>query len=136
MLVTRVLTIGQITFIFRVVIQILSYGGLFLIGILVFSNTPSVTSVRTHDVLNRAVGRSSFTTTSLKWTWSWLRGKMNRPFQSTRLFIALALLTLYTPLTSLSDIGFLGFYTCSVPGPSVQEYPASINTYDLAHKFI
>jgi hypothetical protein len=136
MLVTRVLTIGQITFILRVVIQILSYGGLFLISILVFANTPSVTSVSTHDILNRAVGRSSFTTTSLKWTWSWLRGKINRPFQSTRLFIALVLLTLYGPLTSLSDIGFLGFYTCSVSGPSVHEYPASINTYDLAHSAI
>ena len=74
MLVTEALTVGQITFILRAAIQDLSYGGLFLIGLLILANTPRASFLKTHNInlLNRLVGKFSFTLTSVKWIWGYI----------------------------------------------------------------
>jgi hypothetical protein len=136
MLVTEALTIGQITFILRAAIQILTYAGLFLIGLLILAHTPRVASLKTHDLVNRAVGKASFTQASVKWIWGYMRGRNEGAAESIRLLIAIVLFTLYSLFASLSDIGFLGFYTCSVPGPSVHDYPASIASDNLARSAV
>jgi hypothetical protein len=136
MVVIDKLTVGQTTFILRVAIQIISYGSLFLIGLLILGSTPRVASVKTHSLLNRVVGKSTITTASMKWVWDCIRGRNSSPSRHTRLLMAIALLTLYELFTSLSDIGFLGFYACSVPGPSFHDYPASISTDQLARSTI
>ena len=63
MLITSTVTVGLITFILRAVIQFRSYGGLFLIGLLI---TPRIASITTHGIINRAVGKSNFTWASVK----------------------------------------------------------------------
>ena len=75
MLVTEALTVGQITFILWAAIQILSYGGLFLIGLLILANTPRAAFLKTHNInlLNRLVRKFSFTLTSVKWIWGYIR---------------------------------------------------------------
>ena len=136
MLITSTLTVGQITFILRAVIQVLSYGGLFLIGLLILANTPRIASITTHGIINSAVGKSNFTWASVKWMWGSIRGNSSGAVKSTRLLIAVFLLTIYSFFTSLSDIGFLGFYTCSVPGPSMYDYPTSIDSDNLAQSAV
>ena len=136
MFVIDKLTVGQTTFILRVAVQIISYGGLFLIGLLILGSTPRVASVKTHSLLNRIVGKSTVTKASMKWVWDCIRGRNSRPGRHTRLLTAIALLTLYELFITLSDIGFLGFYSCSVPGPSFHDYPASISTDQLARSTI
>ncbi|RDB19385.1 hypothetical protein Hypma_013568 [Hypsizygus marmoreus] len=61
MIISDTLTIGQITFIFRVAIQILAYGGMSLIGIIILGNAPHVGSIDTHDVIKRIIGAASAT---------------------------------------------------------------------------
>ncbi|KAF9444295.1 hypothetical protein P691DRAFT_786880 [Macrolepiota fuliginosa MF-IS2] len=54
----NLLTTSQVTFIHLVVIQILSFGGLFLVSLL--GNAPRITSVTTHDIPNRITGCETF----------------------------------------------------------------------------
>ncbi|CAG8695374.1 2486_t:CDS:2, partial [Acaulospora colombiana] len=49
---------------------------------------------------------------------------------------SIVLLVLYTLLSSLSDIGFLGFYTCTIEGPVQYDRPGSITDEQLARSTI
>ncbi|KDR79256.1 hypothetical protein GALMADRAFT_1363313 [Galerina marginata CBS 339.88] len=122
------LTTGQVTFILRVIIQIFSYGGLFLIGLIILGNTPRLAPLDTHDILNRVVGKSTVTTTSLKWIFKRIFRRKQDPVPSSRLLLALTLSLCYGLFVSLSDIGFIGFHTCTVSGSSSQDFPASVKT--------
>ena len=132
MLVTERLTIGQVTFIFRVVIQILTYGGAFLITYIILASSPRVASFKTHDVVNRVLGKATATEGSARWILNSIRGKNTDPILPTRLIVAISLSLLLGIFSSVSDIGFLGFHSCSVPGPPVQDRPSSITTESLA----
>lgn len=136
MLITDALTIGQITFILRAAIQMLSYGGIFLISLIILGSAPRVASLKTHDIVNRIVGKSTVTTASIKWMFNYLRGRSGDPVMSNRLLVSVALLTSYGVFISLSDVGFLGLYTCSVAGPSIQDFPASVRTNDQAQSAV
>jgi hypothetical protein len=136
MILSTALTIGQITFILRVAIQILSYGGLFLIGRIILGSTPRLAPIDTHDLINRVVGKSTATSSSAKWVISRLRGKHGDPTPSITLLIALLLSLSYVGFAALSDIGFLGFYACSTPGPSKIARPASISSDEAAHELV
>lgn len=128
MIISSAITIGQITFILRVAIQLLAYGGLALIGGLILGNAPRVAPIDTHDVINRIVGASSATPSTAKWIFSRIRRNPSDPSPPTNLLIILFLSISYAIFVSLSDIGFLGFYTCSVPGPNAMDTPASVNS--------
>ncbi|GLB45460.1 hypothetical protein LshimejAT787_2300200 [Lyophyllum shimeji] len=130
------LTTGQITFILRVVIQILSYAGLFILGLIILGNTPRVAPVETHDVLNRLVGKSTATFTSMKWITKRLGGSGGDPTPSFRLLLAILLFLFYGLFVSVSDIGFIGFYACTVPGANSVDFPASVKTDDDALRLV
>ncbi|KAL0579887.1 hypothetical protein V5O48_002134 [Marasmius crinis-equi] len=132
MLVTDRLTIGQLTFVLRAIIQILTYGGAFLITYVILASSPRVASLKTHDVINRVLGKSTATKGSALWILNGVRGKNTDPVLPTRLLVAIALSLLLGIFSSLSDIGFLGFYACSVPGPPTQDHPSSITNEALA----
>ena len=136
MIISDSLTIGQITFILRVAIQILAYGGPALIGVLILSNAPRVALIETHDVINRRVGASTANQSSAKWIFNRLRGRHKDPTSSTNLLIALLISLSYTAFVALTDIGYLGFYTCSIPGPTVFDSPASVTSDDAARTLI
>lgn len=125
------LTISQVTFIFRIVIQILAFGGTFLIGAIIFGNSPRSASKETHDLLNRIVGRSTTTVTSVRWMKKHMfklqSGAGDHKAPKSLLF-GLLLSMLYGLFVSLSDIGFLGLHACSVPFPPFDTFPASIQT--------
>ncbi|KAF5342900.1 hypothetical protein D9758_015415 [Tetrapyrgos nigripes] len=133
MLVSSTLTLGQITFILRAAIQILGFGGLFLIGYIILANSPRTASIKTHDVVNRAVSKSTFTKSSLFWALAALRGKTGDPRTPARLVVAIVLSVMYGAFVSLSDVGFLGFHACEVAGPSSFDRPSSVNTRDQAY---
>jgi len=132
MIISESFTIGQITFILRVVVQILSYGGLALINLLILGNSPRVALIETHDVINRVVGTSTATESSAKWILARFRRNRKDPISSAHLLIALLFSLSYTAFVALSDIGYLGFYTCSVPGPTILDFPASVSSDDAA----
>ncbi|KAJ8072496.1 hypothetical protein AAF712_011209 [Marasmius tenuissimus] len=132
MIVITSLTVGEITFILRAIIQIFSYGGLFLLGYIVYASTPQIASLKTHDVLNRVVGKGTATKETIKWIFSSLRGRTGDPVVAKRLVISLSLLTIYSLLVALSDIGFLGFHTCNVSGGTFYDYPMSVHDSDSA----
>jgi len=132
MIITDSITIGQLTFILRVAIQILSYGGLTLIVLIVLANAPRVAPIDTHDVVNRIIGGSTSSSISVKWIFSRLSGRCNDPLPSTSLLIAISLFVSYAAVVAVSDIGFLGFYACSVPGPTQFDFPASVTSDEAA----
>ncbi|KAF5384385.1 hypothetical protein D9615_003135 [Tricholomella constricta] len=136
MIISSLLSIGQITFILRVAIQILTYAGLAIIGILILGSAPRVASISTHDTLNRIIGASSATKSTIKWIFTRIRRNQTDPTPPTHLLLILFLSLSYTIFTSLSDIGFLGFYACSVPGPNTIDSPASINSVDAAQSLV
>jgi len=136
MLSTTALTLGQITFIIRAIIQILSHGGMFLIGIIVLASAPRLASLKTHDAVNRAVGKSTFTKSSLMWVLASLRGKTGDPARPTKLVVSILLVTLYGVFSALSDLGFLGLRACELPGPTIFDRPSSINSTDAARNAI
>ncbi|KAG7089590.1 hypothetical protein E1B28_011257 [Marasmius oreades] len=127
MIVITGLTVGQITFILRAIIQILSYGGLFLIGYIVLASAPQIASLKTHDVLNRVVGRNTANKSTAKWIFNSLRSRNGDPVTSKRLVISLILLSVYSIFVSISDLGFLGFYACKVSAGSYYDRPRSVN---------
>jgi hypothetical protein len=137
MIISSSITIGQITFVLRVAIQILSYGGLALVTLIIVANAPRVAPLDTHNVLNHVIGKWKCTSTSGKWILSrLLRGGRKDPLPSTKLLIALFLFISYTAFVAISDIGFLGFYACSVPGPNLIDTPASVSSNDAARALI
>jgi hypothetical protein len=136
MILSESLTIGQITFVLRVAVQILSYGGLAVINLLILGNAPRVGLIETHDVVNRVVGASTANSSSAKWILNRLRSRRKDPISSTNLLIALFLSLSYAAFVSLSDIGYLGFYACSVPEPTILDSPASISSDDAARALV
>lgn len=132
MIVSSSVTVGQLTFILRVAVQILGYGGLALIGIIILGNVPRVAPIDTHDAVNRIVGASSVSLTTIKWIFNRLRRNHSDPSPQAGLLLVLFLFVSYGAFISLSDIGFLGFYSCSIPGPSITDFPASVLSDDDA----
>ena len=128
LILTTALTSGQITFVFRVIIQLLSYGGIFLIGLIILGNSPRTAFKETHDVLNRVVGKSTTTLTTTKWILKRIFKRSGDTLPSKRLLFALLLFMIYGLFALLSDIGFLGLKDCTVPYPSFDTFPASIQT--------
>ncbi|KAF8066994.1 hypothetical protein FPV67DRAFT_1450103 [Lyophyllum atratum] len=126
--VSKILTTGEVTFLFRATTQILSFGGLFLLGYIVLGNAPRVATIETHDMLNRVVGESTARMSSLQWLVKRIRRKSAEPKSSSRLTISLLLLLFFSLFVSLSDIGFIGFHACTVPKPSYLDFPASVRT--------
>jgi hypothetical protein len=137
-LVTQSLTIGQLTFILRAIIQVLSLAGPFFIGLIVLSNATRFASFPTHDVINRIVGKLTVTRSSLQWIWQFIQRKHHDPVRSFSLLFTIVLLVLYGLFSALSDIGFLGFYACSIVGQNTPKYvkPASIENEILARSSI
>ncbi|KAG6844203.1 hypothetical protein H0H87_008989 [Tephrocybe sp. NHM501043] len=133
MIISSALTIGQITFILRVAIQILTYISLAVLGTLILGNAPRVASLKTHDTINRIVGANSATSSTIKWLFNSLR---RNPSGSSNLILILFFSLSYTIFASLSDIGFLGFYACSVPGPTTFDHIASLTSSSSAENFI
>jgi hypothetical protein len=137
MIISDSITIGQLTFVVRVAIQILAYGGLALISIIILANAPRIGPLDTHDVVNRVVGKSTADAASAKWILNRLfRGSRRDPLPPTDLLIALFLFISYAAFVAISDIGFLGFYACSVPGPSFIDSPASVSSDDAARALV
>lgn len=132
--ITHSLTVGQLTFILRAAIQVLSLAGPFLIGYIILSSATRLASFSTHDVINRIMGRLTMTKSSLQWIWGGIRQPNQRadPGRSFGLVLTVALLVLYGLFSSLSDIGFLGFYTCTTSGSSKYDRPASIKDEEAA----
>ncbi|KAG6906185.1 hypothetical protein DXG01_015366 [Tephrocybe rancida] len=128
MIISSSLTIGQITFILRVAIQILTYIGLAIIGTLILGSAPRVASLTTHDTLNRIVGASSATSSTVKWLFGRTRGNPAESAPPRGLILIFFFALSYTIFVSLSDIGFLGFVSCVVPGPSTFDTPASVKS--------
>lgn len=125
MLISTILTTGQLTFILRLAITILSSGGLFLVGLVVLGNAPRIASVATHDVLSRIAGSGSSTSASLKWLFT--RRKTNDPTSTCKLALGIALLLSYSLFVKLSDVGLIGLYACTTAGPSFLDSPASVH---------
>ncbi|KAF5384718.1 hypothetical protein D9757_006272 [Collybiopsis confluens] len=134
MLISSSLTFGQVTFILRAAVQILGFGGIFLIGHILLASSPRTASLKTHDIINRAVSKSTFTKSSLIWVIATFRGKTGGPRTPPQLVVAISLLVLYGAFVSLSDVGFLGFHGCEVPGPSMFDRPNSVNNADQAYQ--
>ncbi|KAF8067006.1 hypothetical protein FPV67DRAFT_1450113 [Lyophyllum atratum] len=130
------LTTGQITFILRAVIQVLSYGGLFILGFIILGSAPHTAPVETHDVLNRIVGQSSATTKAMRWIFPRVSQKKNDLVPSLRLLLALLLFLSYALFVSVSDIGFIGFHACDVAGANFLAFPASVTSDDDARKLV
>ena len=117
----------------------LSYGGIFLVGLIILGNSPRTALKETHDVLNRVVGKSTATSKTVKWIkMQVFRSKKNGvPMLDSKLLLfALLLLVLFGLFVSLSDIGFLGLKACNVPYPSFVTFPASIQTEDDARALV
>jgi len=102
--------------------------GIFLIGLIIFGNSPRSSRKETHDVLNRIVGKSTAKSMTMKWMIGQIFNKSGDPAPPKSLLFALLLFMLYGLLASLSDIGFLGLKACTVPYPSFDTLPASIQT--------
>jgi hypothetical protein len=137
MIISSSITIGQITFVLRVAVQILSYGGLALITLIIIANAPRVAPIDTHNVVSYVIAKSNCTSTSAKWVFNrLLRGGRKDPLPSTTLLIALFMFISYTGFVAISDVGFLGFYACSVPGPNLVDSPASITSDAAARALV
>jgi len=132
MFLSDTITVGQITFVIRVAIQILAYGGAALLGLIILGTAPRVANVDTHDVIIRIVGASTQTKQAAAWIYRRLRHHGTDPSPSKDLILILFLYISYSAMVSLSDIGFLGFYSCSVPGSNVLAFPASVASADNA----
>ncbi|KAJ7021845.1 hypothetical protein C8F04DRAFT_1195074 [Mycena alexandri] len=128
MLLTDSLSVGQLTFILRLVIQVLNYGGLFILGLIIASNAPRVAPLGTHDVLNRIVGIITSTKESLRWCAEYVLGQSGGSPYPSSLLVAVILSTVYVGFAALSDVAFLGFHTCTTPFADYYDFPSSIGT--------
>lgn len=126
------LEIGVFTFLVRLVIQILSYAGVFLLGLLVVGHAPRIATVSTHDIINRTVGGSTATSTAARWFKTLLISRGGNGDTSRFLSIALALSLSYHLLAALSDIGFVGLEVCDVPALSYPDQHASLRSLEAA----
>ncbi|KAF9443007.1 hypothetical protein P691DRAFT_764687 [Macrolepiota fuliginosa MF-IS2] len=120
----------QVTFIFCVTIQILSFGSLFLVSLLVLGNAPHIASVATHDILSHITGHETATSASLKWLLK--HGKTNDPTSTSKLALAILLLLSYSLFTKLTDVGLISLYACTTPGPNFLDAPTSAHSDDCA----
>ncbi|KAJ7229365.1 hypothetical protein C8J57DRAFT_1387334 [Mycena rebaudengoi] len=127
MLISETLTIGQITFIFRVLIQLLTYSGLFLFALIILVSVPRVATLSTHDLINRLVGKSTATTSSLSWILGYFTGRSGDHSFPRGLIASVFLFTIYSSLVNLSDIGLLGIYSCTTAWPSYTDSPFSVH---------
>ncbi|KAG6906184.1 hypothetical protein DXG01_015365 [Tephrocybe rancida] len=127
---------GQITFILRVAVQILAYTGPVLISLITLATVARVAPIDTHGIINRTVGASTATKATAKWIFGRLRHKHADPTPSSNLLVLLILSLLFTAFVSLTDIGFLGFYACSIPTANVIDAPASVSSNDAARALI
>ncbi|KAK7051662.1 hypothetical protein VNI00_004641 [Paramarasmius palmivorus] len=132
MLVSERLTVGQITFILRAAIQVLTFGGLLLIPYIILASSPRVASLRTHDTVNRILSKYTATKTAALWIIEALRGRNTDPILPRRLLLAILLSFLLGVFSSISDLGFLGLYACPTAGPSTLDKPSSITSRELA----
>ncbi|KAK7016432.1 hypothetical protein VNI00_018891 [Paramarasmius palmivorus] len=132
MLVSERLTVGQITFILRAAIQVLTFGGLLLIPYIILASSPRVASLRTHDTVNRILSKYTATKTAALWIIEALRGRNTDPILPRRLLLAILLSFLLGVFSGISDLGFLGFYACPTPGPGTLDKPSSITSRELA----
>ncbi|KAJ7826856.1 hypothetical protein B0H13DRAFT_2120387, partial [Mycena leptocephala] len=115
MLISETLTIGQITFIFRALIQLLTY------------SAPRVAMLSTHDLINRLVGKTTATTSSLFWILGYFTGRSGDHSFPRGLIASVFLFTIYSSLVNLSDIGLLGIYSCTTAWPSYTDSPLSVH---------
>ena len=135
MIISNSLSVGQITVILRVAIQILAYAGLALIGLIILGSAPRIASIRTHDMINRIMGALAGNLSSARWIVDRLRHK--RTDNITASFLIIVFLSVsYAAFAAISDIGFLGFYACSVPKPAFSTFPASVASDDAARALI
>ncbi|KAJ6571345.1 hypothetical protein B0H19DRAFT_1129779 [Mycena capillaripes] len=132
MLLTDSLSVGQLTFILRLVIQVLNYGGLFILGLIIASNAPRIVPLATHDVLNRIVGKITSTKESLKWCAEYVLGRSGRTPSPSSLLAAVILSAVYVGFAALSDVAFLGFHTCTTPFAAYYDFSSSIGTDSAA----
>ncbi|KAJ7925105.1 hypothetical protein B0H13DRAFT_1976127 [Mycena leptocephala] len=128
MLLTESLSVGQLTFILRLIIQVLNYGGLFILGLIIASNAPQVGPLPTHDVLNRIMGKITFTKESLKWCAGYILGRNDGPSSRPALLLAMVFFTSYAGFAALGDVALLGFHECTTPSASYYDFPSSIGT--------
>ncbi|ESK94620.1 hypothetical protein Moror_14344 [Moniliophthora roreri MCA 2997] len=135
MFLTSALTVGQLTFILRACIQVLSYGGTFFMGYIILASAPRIAPLRTHDTINRIVGRGTAMKEMSKWIINVFRGQNGMVAARPSLVLAMTLLSVYSILVALTDIGFLGFYTCNQPYTFLDR-PASVNGPDSAQAMI
>jgi hypothetical protein len=138
MLLTDRLTVGEITFILRLIIQVLNYAGIFILGLIILTNAPRIAAIVTHDVLNRIVGKITSTYSSIKWCLSSItrRGPGPKTPTSHALLLSVIFFTIYSAFTALSDVGLLGFHTCTTPYSPYWDFPSSINSDQAADKAI
>ncbi|GLB40114.1 hypothetical protein LshimejAT787_0706240 [Lyophyllum shimeji] len=136
MIISSSITLGQITFVLRVAIQILSYVGAALILIIALATVSRVAPVDTHDTVNRVVGASTATGSTVKWIFNRLRRKHADPAPSASFLLVLFLSVSYAVFVSISDIGFLGFYACTIPSPNSVDSPASVNSTEAAKNLV
>ncbi|KAJ6507014.1 hypothetical protein C8R45DRAFT_514836 [Mycena sanguinolenta] len=127
MLLTQSLSVGQLTFILRLIVQVFNYSGLFILGLIIASNAPQVAPLATHDVLNRIMGKITFTKESLKWCAGYILGRQ-RPQYSSALLLAVVFSTFYAGFAALGDVALLGFHTCTTHSASYYDFPSSIST--------
>jgi len=130
------LTTGQVTFIFRVVIQILAYAGFFLITLIILGYSPQVAQLETHDVLNRVVGKATVTSSTFSWVKKRLSRRKRNPYPTPLLLCSLIFFLLYGVFISVSDLGFLGVETCNVGGDHFHDFPASVSSEAEAHTVV
>ena len=130
-------TVGQLTFILRAVIQIVAFFGLTATGYLIVAHAPSAAPITVHDVVNRQMSYQTAFSSSGKWVLSKIFGRSrNGPTVSTNLVAAVGFSMFFTLFVSLSDLGFLGFFSCNVPGPVYYERPASVGSIQNARDVI
>ncbi|PVF94930.1 hypothetical protein CPB86DRAFT_624744 [Serendipita vermifera] len=134
--VTKTLTIGQLIFVLRVIIQVVTVTGPLIIGLVILANAPRLASFSTHDTLNRIIGKLSSTKHSVLWIWHRIRRTNRDPTKSIGLAISITFLVLFTLLSSLSDLAFLGFYPCTTEGPVQHDRPGSITDEQFARSTI
>lgn len=136
MIISSSISLGQITFILRVAIQILSHVGLALILVIILASVSRVAPIDTHDTINRIVGAATATKSTVGWIFNRIRRKQADPAPSSSFLLVLFLSVSYTVFVSISDIGFLGFYACTIPSANSIDSPASVKSTDAAKNLV
>lgn len=82
------------------------------------------------------MGKSTATSTTLSWIKKRIFSRNKDPEPSGHLVVALSLSLLYGLFVSLSDVGFIGLLSCSVPFPSYIDSPGSVRSEADARSLI